>query len=60
MRLLLLALLVAAADAARESGRCTMRGTCGSKGLFGAPIPCPDNGLAVEVRTRGCRAPDAR
>lgn len=29
-----------------EAGRCAMRGHCGSKGFFGKPLPCLDNGLA--------------
>lgn len=29
-----------------EAGRCAMRGHCGSKGFFGKPLPCVDNGLA--------------
>lgn len=31
-----------------EAGRCAIRGHCGSKGFFGKPLPCPDNGLAEE------------
>ncbi len=27
-----------------------MRGSCGSKGLFGKPLPCPFDGPAYEVR----------
>jgi hypothetical protein len=30
-------------------GRCAMRGSCGSKGMFGKPLPCPYNGPAYEV-----------
>ncbi|KAI1178001.1 patched family-domain-containing protein [Nemania sp. FL0916] len=29
-----------------EAGRCALRGHCGSKGFFGKPLPCVDNGLA--------------
>jgi len=31
-----------------EAGRCSIRGNCGKKSLFGKPLPCPDNGLAEE------------
>ena len=31
-----------------ESGRCAIRGHCGSKSFFGKQLPCPDNGLAEE------------
>lgn len=31
-----------------EAGRCAIRGHCGSKGFFGKPLPCPDNGRAEE------------
>lgn len=31
-----------------EAGRCSIRGNCGKKSLFGAELPCPDNGLAEE------------
>ncbi|KAI0068877.1 multidrug efflux transporter AcrB transmembrane domain-containing protein [Artomyces pyxidatus] len=29
-------------------GRCVMRGSCGSKGIFGKPLPCPVEGPAIE------------
>ncbi|KAF2858673.1 NCR1, Niemann-pick type C [Piedraia hortae CBS 480.64] len=29
-----------------EPGRCAIRGQCGSQSLFGAQLPCPDNGAA--------------
>ncbi|KAH9048952.1 multidrug efflux transporter AcrB transmembrane domain-containing protein [Lactarius hengduanensis] len=29
-------------------GRCSMRGSCGSKGFFGKPLPCPYDGPAYE------------
>jgi Niemann-Pick C1 protein len=31
-----------------EAGRCSIRGSCGKKSLFGKPLPCPDNDLAEE------------
>lgn len=31
-----------------ETGRCAIRGHCGSKSFFGKQLPCPDNGLAEE------------
>jgi len=33
----------------RVDGRCAMRGSCGSKGLFGKPLPCPYDGPPYEV-----------
>ena len=30
-----------------EKGRCAIRGHCGSEGLFGSELPCPDNGPAA-------------
>ena len=32
------------------AGKCTMRGSCGKKGLFGRDLPCPYDGPPVEVR----------
>ena len=32
-----------------RSGRCSMRGSCGKKSLFGKPLPCPTDELASEV-----------
>jgi Niemann-Pick C1 protein len=29
-----------------EAGLCAIRGSCGSDGLFGPKLPCPDNGPA--------------
>ncbi|KAF3936864.1 hypothetical protein ABW19_dt0205437 [Dactylella cylindrospora] len=29
-----------------EAGYCALRGECGSKGFWGKPLPCPDNGPA--------------
>lgn len=31
-------------------GRCAMRGSCGKAGFFGKPLPCPYDGVPVEVR----------
>ncbi|KAI0291752.1 multidrug efflux transporter AcrB transmembrane domain-containing protein [Russula brevipes] len=31
-----------------DRGHCSMRGSCGSKGLFGKPLPCPYEGPAYE------------
>jgi Niemann-Pick C1 protein len=33
----------------RKEGQCVMRGSCGMKGWFGKPLPCPYDGPAVEV-----------
>lgn len=33
----------------KEAGRCAMRGSCGRMSMFGADLPCPDNGLAENV-----------
>ena len=33
----------------RLDGRCAMRGSCGSKGIFGKPLPCPYDGPSYEV-----------
>ncbi|THH20160.1 hypothetical protein EW146_g1160 [Bondarzewia mesenterica] len=33
---------------ALNGGRCAMRGSCGSKGWFGKPLPCPFDGSPVE------------
>ena len=30
-------------------GKCAMRGSCGKKGFFGKPLPCPYDGPPVEV-----------
>ncbi|KAH9973016.1 multidrug efflux transporter AcrB transmembrane domain-containing protein [Lactifluus volemus] len=30
------------------NGHCSMRGSCGSKGLFGKPLPCPFDGPASQ------------
>ncbi|KAJ8518364.1 hypothetical protein ONZ45_g4551 [Pleurotus djamor] len=30
------------------NGRCSMRGSCGRRGLFGKPLPCPYDGPPVE------------
>ncbi|KAG6886081.1 hypothetical protein C0993_004071 [Termitomyces sp. T159_Od127] len=34
------------------TGRCAMRDTCGSKGFFGKPLPCPYDGAPVEPDDR--------
>ncbi|CAK7205846.1 niemann-Pick type C-related protein 1 [Sporothrix eucalyptigena] len=31
-----------------EAGRCAIRGQCGKRSIFGADLPCVDNGLATE------------
>jgi hypothetical protein len=31
-------------------GKCVMRGSCGKKGFFGKPLPCPYDGPPQEVR----------
>jgi len=31
-------------------GICAMRGSCGRASMFGADLPCPDNGPADNVR----------
>ncbi|KIY45848.1 multidrug efflux transporter AcrB transmembrane domain-containing protein [Fistulina hepatica ATCC 64428] len=31
-----------------KAGQCSMRASCGRKGLFGKPLPCPYDGPAVE------------
>lgn len=31
--------------------KCAMRGSCGKKGLFGKPLPCPYDGPPVDVCT---------
>jgi Niemann-Pick C1 protein len=31
-----------------EAGRCSIRGNCGKKSVFGRDLPCPDNGLAED------------
>lgn len=31
------------------AGKCAMRASCGKKGFFGKPLPCPYDGPAVEV-----------
>ena len=31
-----------------QEGRCAIRGNCGSQSLFGAELPCPDNGPAEQ------------
>ena len=45
-----LALKIFASDgnltAKHEAGRCAIRGQCGKEYIFGAQLPCPDNGLA--------------
>lgn len=33
----------------RGPGVCAMRGSCGRKGMFGAELPCPDDGDAKKV-----------
>lgn len=33
-------------------GRCALRGSCGTKGWFGKPLPCPYDGPPVDVRAR--------
>jgi hypothetical protein len=30
--------------------KCVMRGSCGKKGFFGKPLPCPYDGPPQEVR----------
>lgn len=32
-----------------RDGKCAMRGSCGKKGFFGKPLPCPYDGPPVEV-----------
>jgi hypothetical protein len=32
-----------------DEPRCVMRGSCGKKGLFGKPLPCPYNGPPHQV-----------
>ncbi|KAI0265104.1 patched family-domain-containing protein [Gloeopeniophorella convolvens] len=34
--------------ASHQGGRCAMRGSCGSKSIFGKPLPCPYDGPAYE------------
>ncbi|KJR85311.1 Niemann-Pick C1 protein [Sporothrix schenckii 1099-18] len=34
--------------ARHEAGRCAIRGQCGKRSIFGADLPCVDNGLATE------------
>jgi hypothetical protein len=36
----------------REKGTCSIRGSCGKKGIFGQSLPCPDNGKADAVCSR--------
>jgi hypothetical protein len=36
--------------------RCVMRGSCGKKGLFGKPLPCPYNGPPQQVSITECYA----
>lgn len=31
-------------------GKCAMRGSCGKKGFFGKPLPCPYDGPPVKVQ----------
>jgi hypothetical protein len=35
--------------AAMAPGRCAMRGNCGRTSMFGADLPCPDDGPADKV-----------
>ena len=34
---------------AAPARKCTMRGSCGKRGLFGRDLPCPYDGPPVEV-----------
>ncbi|TFK43177.1 multidrug efflux transporter AcrB transmembrane domain-containing protein [Crucibulum laeve] len=38
------------------SGRCAMRGSCGRKGFFGKPLPCPYDGPPIELDSDESRA----
>ncbi|KAK2466511.1 hypothetical protein APHAL10511_002153 [Amanita phalloides] len=38
-----------------EVKRCTMRGSCGKKGFFGKPLPCPYDGPPVEPENARAR-----
>lgn len=46
----------------RGNGICAIRGDCGKKGIFGQPLPCPDDGDAEAVspvpRARALRVAD--
>ena len=35
--------------------KCVMRGSCGKKGFFGKPLPCPYDGPPHEVRVQGLK-----
>ncbi|KIM45836.1 hypothetical protein M413DRAFT_65031 [Hebeloma cylindrosporum] len=35
-------------SSSNRDGRCAMRGSCGKKGFFGKPLPCPYDGTPVE------------
>ncbi|KZT19295.1 multidrug efflux transporter AcrB transmembrane domain-containing protein [Neolentinus lepideus HHB14362 ss-1] len=38
------------------SGRCAMRGSCGTKGWFGKPLPCPYDGPALDPEDQEARS----
>jgi len=49
MSVILMACCAEQAMPVHKEGHCVMRQTCGSKGMFGKQLPCPDNGPAIEV-----------
>lgn len=49
MSVILMASRAEQAMPVHKEGHCVMRQTCGSKGMFGKQLPCPDNGPAIEV-----------
>lgn len=54
MSVILMACRAEQAMPIHKEGHCVMRQTCGSKGMFGKQLPCPDNGPAIEVYIYVC------